>query len=126
MNENNLIPNEERTPSERRRNASKAGKASGKKRREQKTVREILSTVLDGKIKDNEQFAKLAAKMGVNGKKSVKDIYTLVCLLNSVKKGDLSDLERLARLLGEDKQNENTDVITKLDNVIGEVDKLAE
>lgn len=125
-NENNLIPNEERTPSERRKNASKAGKASGKKRREQKTVRDILSTVLDGKIKDNEQFAKLAAKMGVNDKKSVKDIYTIVCLLNSVKKGDLSDLERLTRLLGEDKQDENNDVITKLDSVIGEVDKLAD
>lgn len=123
-NENNLTPI--RSESEAREKGRKGGKASGKKRREQKTVRDILSTVLDGKIRDNEQFAKLAAKMGVNDKKSVKDIYTLVCLLNSVKKGDLSDLERLTRLLGEDKQAENTDVITKLDSVIEEVDKLAE
>lgn len=123
MNDKNLRTP---SPSEARERGRKGGKASGKKRREQKTVCDILSTVLDGKIKDNEQFAKLAAKMGVNDKKSVKDIYTLVCLLNSVKKGDLSDLERLTRLLGEDKQNENTDVISKLDSVIGEVDKLAE
>lgn len=128
-NENNLKKGKAtqfRTGEEQAKIAKKGGKASGKKRREQKTVRDILSTVLDGKIKDNEQFAKLAAKMGVNDKKSVKDIYTLVCLLNSVEKGDLSDLERLTRLLGEDKQNENTDVISKLDSVIGEVDKLAE
>lgn len=125
-NENNLTPftgNQSRE--EAVKNGRKGGKASGKKRREQKTVRDILSTVLDGKIKDNEQFAKLAAKMGVNDKKSVKDIYTLACLLNSVKKSDLSDLERLTRLLGEDKQNENADIISKLDSVIGEVDKLA-
>lgn len=125
-NEKNLIPfTENQSREEAVKNGRKGGKASGKKKREQKTVREILSTVLDGKIKDNEQFAKLAVKMGVNDKKSVKDIYTLVCLLNSVKKSDLSDLERLARLLGEDKQNENADVISKLDSVIGEVDKLA-
>lgn len=34
MNANNLIPNEARTPSERRLNAQKAGIASGKARRE--------------------------------------------------------------------------------------------
>lgn len=118
-NEKNL--NHKLTVSEQR----KGGKASGKKRREQKTTREILSSILGCKIKDNEQFAKLAAKMGVSDKKNIKDIYTLVCLLNSVKKGDLSDLERLTRLLGEDKQDENTDVMSKLDKVIGEVDELA-
>lgn len=111
MNEKNLIPNEERTPSERRRNASKAGKASGKKRREQKTVREILSTILDGNAKGNAQFAKIATKLGVSDKKSVKDIFTLVCLLNSVKEGDLSDLERLSRLLGEENQKEQNNGI---------------
>lgn len=41
-NEQNLIPNSERTPSERRENARKAGIASGKARREKKTLREIM------------------------------------------------------------------------------------
>ena len=50
----------------------------------------------------------------------------MVCLLNSVKSGNLGDLERLNKLLGEDKQNENADVLSKLDKVIGEGDKLAE
>ena len=126
MNEKNLIPNNERSPSERRENARKAGIASGKARREKKTIQKILSGLLDGQIKDNPQFAKLASKMGVERDKSVKDIFTLVCLLNSVKSGNLGDLERLSKLLGEDKQNENADVLAKLDKVIGEVDKLAE
>ena len=126
MNEKNLIPNEERTPIERRENARKAGIASGKARREKKTIQKILADLLDGQIKDSPQFAKLASKMGVESDKSIKDIFTLVCLLNSVKSGNLGDLERLSKLLGEDKQNENADVLLKLDKVIGEVDKLAE
>ena len=126
MNEKNLIPNEERTPSERRENARKAGVASGKARREKKTIQKILAELLDSEIKDSPQFAKLASKMGVESDKSVKDIFTMVCLLNSAKSGNLGDLERLSKLLGEDKQNENADVLSKLDKVIGEVDKLAE
>ena len=39
-NEQNLIPNSERTPTERRENATKAGKASGAARRRKKTMRE--------------------------------------------------------------------------------------
>ena len=111
MNEKNLIPNEERTPSERRENARKAGIASGKARREKKTIQKILADLLDGQIKDSPQFAKLASKMGVESDKSVKDIFTMVCLLNSVKSGNLGDLERLSKLLGEDNAKEQNNGI---------------
>ena len=107
-------------------NGRKGGIASGQARREKKTIQKILADLLDSEIKDSPQFAKLASKMGVESDKSVKDIFTMVCLLNSVKSGILGDLERLSKLLGEDKQNENADVLSKLDKVIGEVDKLAE
>ena len=111
MNEKNLIPNEERTPSERRENARKAGVASGKARREKKTIQKILAELLDGQIKDSPQFAKLASKMGVESNKSVKDIFSMVCLLNSVKSGNLGDLERLSKLLGEDNAKEHNNGI---------------
>ena len=124
MNEKNLKPI--RTESEAREKGRNGGIASGKARREKKTIQKILADLLDGEIKDSPQFAKLASKMGVESDKSVKDIFTMVCLLNSVKSGNLGDLERLSKLLGEDKQNENADVLSKLDKVIGEVDKLAE
>ena len=111
MNDKNLIPNEERTPSERRENARKAGVASGKARREKKTIQKILADLLDSEIKDSPQFAKLASKMGVESDKSVKDIFTMVCLLNSVKSGNLGDLERLSKLLGEDNAKEHNNGI---------------
>lgn len=41
-NEQNLIPNSQRTPEERRENARKAGIASGEARRAKKTLREIM------------------------------------------------------------------------------------
>ena len=122
-NEKNLIPQAHTLTVEE---ASKGGQNSGKARREKKTIQKILADLLDSEIKDSPQFAKLASKMGVESDKSVKDIFTMVCLLNSVKSGNLGDLERLSKLLGEDKQNENADVLEKLDKVIGEVDKLAE
>ena len=122
-NENNLIPQAHILTVDE---ASKGGQNSVKARREKKTIQKILADLLDGQIKDSPQFAKLASKMGVESDKSVKDIITMVCLLNSVKSGNLGDLERLSKLLGEDKQNENADVLAKLDKVIGEVDKLAE
>ena len=122
-NEKNLIPQAHTLTVEE---ASKGGQNSGKARREKKTIQKILADLLDSEIKDSPQFAKLASKMGVESDKSVKDIFTLVCVLNSVKSGNLGDLERLRKLLGEDKQNENADVLAKLDKVIGEVDKLAE
>ena len=102
-------------------NGRKGGIASGKARREKKTIQKILADLLDGQIKDNPQFAKLASKMGVESDKSVKDIFTMICLLNSVKSGNLGDLERLSKLLGEDKQNENADVMAKLDYVLSKI-----
>lgn len=46
-NEQNLIPNSERTPSERRENARKAGIASGKARREKADLRRMLQVALE-------------------------------------------------------------------------------
>lgn len=107
-NEQNLRPGEYKLSKEE---AKRGGRNSGKARREKKTIQKILSELLDGQIKDNPQFAKLASKMGIDGKKSVKDIFTMVCLLNSVKSGNLGDLERLMKLLGEDNVKESNNGI---------------
>jgi hypothetical protein len=117
-NEQNLIPQAHILTVEEQ---SAGGKKSAQARREKKTIQKILADLLDSEIKDNPQFAKLASKMGVESDKSVKDIFTMVCLLNSVKSGNLGDLERLSKLLGEDKQNENADVMAKLDDVLSKI-----
>lgn len=49
MNESNLVPNSARTPKERRENARKAGKASGKARKERSTLRAAFRTLLEAK-----------------------------------------------------------------------------
>ena len=113
-NANNLKNGEAtqfRTGEEQVEIARMGGIASGKARREKKTIQKILADLLDGQIKDSPQFAKLASKMGVESDKSVKDIFTMVCLLNSVKSGNLGDLERLSKLLGEDNAKEHNNGI---------------
>ena len=122
----NLIPQSERTKDEQREIARMGGIASGKARRERQKTQQILADIVSIKNKDLAMFQKLATKLGLDGDISIHEVFTLTCLLNSVKNGNLGDLERLSKLLGEDKQNENADVLAKLDKVIGEVDKLAE
>lgn len=46
MNEQNLIKKEDRTPSERRENARKAGKASGEARRRRRDARAVMKMIL--------------------------------------------------------------------------------
>ena len=100
-----------RTGEEQVEIARQGGLASGQARREKKTIQKILADLLDSEIKDSPQFAKLASKMGVESDKSVKDVFTMVCLLNSVKSGNLGDLERLSKLLGEDNAKEHNNGI---------------
>ena len=81
--------------------ARQGGIASGIARREKKTVQKILNDFLSTAAKDNPQVSKLAAKMGLQDDGSIKDLFTIVCTLNTLKDGNLSDLERLSKLLGE-------------------------
>lgn len=53
-NPQNLIPNEQRTPTERRENARKAGKASGEARRKRKAMREAFEELLQRQYTDRE------------------------------------------------------------------------
>lgn len=103
-NENNL-KNRERTQFKSGEKAVESGRkggiASGVSKREKKTVQKILTEFLDTPALDNPQIAKLAAKMGLQGEESIKDLFTIVCTLNTLKTANLSDLERLTKLLGE-------------------------
>ena len=111
-NENkNLIPFNERTENEQREIARQGGIASGKARREKQKTQQILADLVSIKNKDLAMFQKLAAKLGLNGEISIHEVFTMVCLLNSVKSGNLGDLERLSKLLGEDNAKEHNNGI---------------
>ena len=106
-NEQNLKPI--RTESEAREKGRNGGIASGAARREKKTVQKILNDFLSTAAKDNPQVAKLAAKMGLKSDDSINDLFTIVCTLNTLKDGNLSDLERLSILLGEETEIADTE-----------------
>ena len=105
-NEQNLkVP----TSSEARRNGKKGGIASGKARREKKTVQKILGDFLDLGITKNRTLEALARKAGLSTDGSIKDLVTAVCVLNTLKKGDISELEKIAKLLGEQTEIADTE-----------------
>ena len=63
MNDKNLIPNSERSPSEVRENGRKGGIASGKVRRKKRDMREAAKVLLDTEVKN----PRLRRKMKDNG-----------------------------------------------------------
>ena len=111
----NLIPQSERTKDEQREIARLGGIASGKARREKQKTQQILSDLLSIKNKDLAMFQKLASKLGLDGDTSIHEVFTMVCLLNAVKKGDLQDLERLTKLLGEQTEVADTEAQKQAD-----------
>ena len=105
----NAEATEFRTGKQQAEIARQGGIATGIARREKKTVQKILSDFLSTSAKDNPQVAKLAAKMGLKSDDSIKDLFTIVCTLNTLKDGNLSDLERLSKLLGEQTEIADTE-----------------
>ena len=104
-----------RSVEEAREKGRKGGKASGKARRAKKTIQGILSAYLDTPIKDAPEIENLARKLGLDDKKSVKDLFTIVCTLNTLKKGDLEDIETMMKLLGEHENDTNNEIKITLD-----------
>ena len=100
-NEKNLIPNEHRTPSERRENARKAGIASGKKRRENKVMRELIKAAVYStdfkEFADNETIKKM---FGDDGDKTPMHI-GIAKQIQAMMNGDLKALEFVRDMLGE-------------------------
>ena len=115
-NEANLKANSERTPSERIELARKAGKASGKKRRERKTIADALRKVLDEPITKGSRQTRL-------------DGISIKVVKKMFDDPDIRDMKVLAEILGEIKQTLTADgdgltiVVksqeekTKLDNI---------
>lgn len=110
MARKDLIPLNQRTKEEQKKIARKGGIASGKARREKKTIQRILSELLECDAKDLPGFAKIAKRAGVEieSEKSVKELMTMICFLNSARDGGLGTLESLMKLIGEETQKEDT------------------
>lgn len=86
-NEQNLKP--ARSTEEARERGRKGGIASGKARRERKTLKEYVIAALDGEIE-------------VKGEKtSLKDAMMQTLVINAVRNNDLASIKYIAELIGE-------------------------
>ena len=83
-------------------NGRKGGIASGESKREKKTIQNILNAFLNSDVKNQKSLKKLASSVGIKGEQSVKELVTVVCVLNTLQKGDVDKLQKLCELLGED------------------------
>lgn len=122
-NEENLKPFNKLTENEQRKIAKKGGKASVKKRREKKTYAEMAKAMLSAKIVDEDLLAELKA-FGIEDT-DVK-AYTLLGMIKASGNGSHNAFDRLMELIGEKEQNENKDVIAKLDSVLNGIDEVME
>lgn len=78
-NEQNLIKPSDLTPTERRENASKAGKASGEARRKRKTLREeLLALLSDGDIQERMSLALINEAIEGNNAGSVTKAFETI------------------------------------------------
>lgn len=99
-NEQNLIKNEDLTPEQRRRNASKAGKASAKKRQQNKTFKEIISNFLDGQVSD-ERLKQQMIDFGFADKEVSNKSCAVFALWKEAIKGNTKAFELLRDTIGE-------------------------
>lgn len=84
-NVDNLISNADLTPEERKRNARRAGKASGEARRQKKTMREALLAILDEPDSD-----------GITLRESI-----VAALAKKAKTGDITAFTAIRDTIGE-------------------------
>lgn len=103
MNEQNLKPNSERTPSERKQLASKAGKASGKARREKRTMKQLLEIALSLMVTNKK------------GETASRKEVIAIQLVNRAASGDLKAIDLLTKLIGEQIVRQETQVTVKKD-----------
>lgn len=87
-NEKNLIQNRNLTPSERRENAKKAGKASGKIRRQRKAMKEQMDMLLTLPFKQQEKL-KSIKNLGIEIEQIDNQMALIVSIYDKALKGDV-------------------------------------
>ena len=103
-NEQNLIPNSKRTPSELREITRKGGKASGKARRKKKTMQELMKATLLLALKDKGDVADVDDETTLQGLANQNMSVAQALVLAQVKKGlegDGNAFDRIMELVGE-------------------------
>lgn len=126
MNEQNLIPNSQRTPSELREQTRRAGIASGRARLRKKHGRELMRAMLALKEPDPRILADLQA-LGINPEDITKEVAMQARQLEkAIKKADTAAFKEVNRLAGyaDDEAATNVNVVNYVVKSQEEADKL--
>lgn len=122
-NEENLIPNEERTPSERRENARKAGIASGKARRRKRSMKEAADLFLSLPVSDKRKLNK-AVRRYVDVEDIDNQMLMIMGLVDAATDGDAGAAKVVIDLLGERTPREDAeqDQLARAAELLGGID----
>ena len=93
-NEQNLIKNSERTPSERRENAKKAGVASGKARRKKANLKKAFETILQADVA-SPSVKKQLEDMGFD---TSNEMALAMVMMQKAMKGNVRAFEQISKL----------------------------
>ena len=139
MNEKNLIPNSERTPSELREITQKGGKASGETRRRKRDMKQKMKALLElpAAVNDREQLQAL----GVDPDDMDNEMVLVMAMFLGAAGGDVKAFDRVMQLLGKDIGHEElalrkrelklkekavsdseNEALSKLDEVLGKIE----
>lgn len=123
MNDDNLLKMSELTPSQRRANASKAGKASAKARRERMAMRDEARFILGLLVDNGEDYTPEAVKSmaELNGKAITIQTAAMLAVANKAIKGDVKALEYLRDTAGE-KPAEVLEITKPVEESVAEMD----
>lgn len=97
-NEQNLIKNSERTPSERRENAKKAGVASGKARRKKANLKKAFETILQADVA-SPNVKKQLEDMGFD---TTNEMALAMVMMQKAMKGNVRAFEQISKLTTND------------------------
>jgi hypothetical protein len=103
MNEQNLIPNSERTPSERQEIARKGGIASGEARREKKLAKQIAIDILNEQTTTTKDGRKL----------TLKEAMVEGLIKKTIKNPKSKEVDFVLALIGEEVERKQTHIIER-------------
>ena len=99
-NEENLIPNSERSPKELREQCRRGGIASGKARKEKADRKKRMAELLDLNMQ-GAGVDKIKKFFGLKDELTAYETICLSCLMKAMQKGDANALEKLLKISGE-------------------------
>lgn len=109
-NEQNLVPQNKRTKTEQRAIAQMGGIASGKARRERKTLAQIGDMIGGLDIKSPKNRARLKAA-GIEDEDMINDVGMMFRLNLKAQAGDPRAIELLSKLRGQFKEQVETTIL---------------